>query len=82
VGGKQVFFRGAAILDAVLADLLGRGLAQAKRVVVTGCSAGGLAAYLHCDYIAERLGERVQTKCMPDAGFFMDVVRPQGRDSG
>lgn len=72
-GGQHVFFRGAAILEAVLADLLHRGLRSALRVLVTGCSAGGLAAYLHCDYVAARVGSGAVTKCMPDAGFFLDA---------
>jgi hypothetical protein len=42
-------FRGAAVLAAVRADLLARGMASASAVVVGGCSAGGLAVFLHCD---------------------------------
>ncbi len=39
-------------MDAVIADLLGNhNMKQATDVVVSGCSAGGLATYLHADKV-------------------------------
>ena len=53
-----------------------RGLATAAEVVVSGCSAGGLAAFLHCEHFAERIhAEGLATAkvvCMPDSGLFRD----------
>ena len=50
-----LYYRGKAILDAVLAELLGpQGMSGAEQLVVTGCSAGALAVHLHLDYIAQQ----------------------------
>ena len=55
-GSKTLHWRGSAILDAVIDDLLGpRGVGGASDVVVGGGSAGGLAVLLHCDRWTERL---------------------------
>ena len=55
---KQLFFRGKRILDETLKTLATShyfNLASAKSVLLTGCSAGGLAAYLHTDYVHSQL---------------------------
>ena len=40
---------------AIAADLLAlRGLGRATDVVISGCSAGGLATYLHTDQVQAR----------------------------
>jgi STAM-binding protein len=53
---KQLYFRGVRILNAVLHTLAQRfGLRDATQVLLTGCSAGGLAAYLHADRVHEAL---------------------------
>ena len=46
------------------------------QVVITGCSAGGLASLLHCDHIKHNfLPSLPHTSyaCMPDAGVFLDM---------
>lgn len=56
VGDRELHFRGFAILNAMIDDLLAhRGLQGSTDVVVSGCSAGGLATFLHLDYWAERI---------------------------
>eukprot|EP01012_Entosiphon_sulcatum_P023990 TRINITY_DN2914_c0_g1_i1.p1 TRINITY_DN2914_c0_g1~~TRINITY_DN2914_c0_g1_i1.p1 ORF type:complete len:389 (+),score=58.84 TRINITY_DN2914_c0_g1_i1:27-1169(+) len=79
-------FRGRHILDAAIEDLLqNRGLKDATDVVVSGCSAGGLATFLHCDYWAEKIqqaGSRAKVVCMPDSGFFLDYEGPPKYHSG
>lgn len=70
-------YNGKQILDAIIADLLdNRGLAEATDLVVSGCSAGGLATFLHCDKWANAIngatGDQTKVVCMPDSGFFMD----------
>ena len=51
-------------------------------MVLKGCSAGGLAVYLHCDLFADMLkaaGSSARVVCMPDAGFFrMDIPTYNG----
>ena len=66
-GAPPIYFRGARVLRAVIAFLRAEGLAGAKEVVVSGCSAGGLSTYAHADTWAAALpGARVVA--MPDSG--------------
>jgi hypothetical protein len=82
-------FRGRANLDRALDALQRRfGFADARRLVVTGGSAGGLSTFLHVDRIADRLqtaqtaqmaqmAQKVQAAPpqvvgLPNAGFFID----------
>ncbi|EMS51398.1 hypothetical protein TRIUR3_15339 [Triticum urartu] len=51
-----IYMRGQRIWDAIIADLLTKGLAKAKKVLLSGCSAGGLATFFHCDDLGELLG--------------------------
>ena len=65
-----------AIQDSLIAD---NGLASATDVVVSGCSAGGLATYLQCDNWAERVAEvapAAKVRCMPDSGKLLPLVVP------
>jgi len=76
-GGKQLHFRGKHILNGGITDMLQhRGLATAAEVVVSGCSAGGLATFLHCEHWAERIRAEglasAKVVCMPDSGLFRD----------
>lgn len=62
---------GKRIMDANFEDLLKtKGLAAATDVVLSGHSAGGLATYLHADYVRTLLPASVQNyRAVPDAGF-------------
>eukprot|EP00850_Spirogloea_muscicola_P012090 SM000077S21564 [mRNA] locus=s77:225245:233805:- [translate_table: standard] len=72
--GTALYFRGHRILHAIIDDLLlNRGLAAADQVFVTGCSAGGLSVYLHCDEIVARMPPTATSKCLADAGAFVDM---------
>jgi O-palmitoleoyl-L-serine hydrolase len=77
VGNSTLHWRGKHILNGGITDMLqNRGLAQATEVVVSGCSAGGLAAFLHCDHFEQRIhaeGQKTaKVVCMPDSGLFRD----------
>jgi hypothetical protein len=74
VNGTAVWLRGRAILDGHLAELDAAAafLTAATEVVVSGTSAGGLAAYLHTGYIKSRLPANARVVAVPDAGFFRD----------
>jgi hypothetical protein len=74
VGGKPLNFRGRAILDAEIDSILNvNGMKSATDVIVSGCSAGGLATFLHCDYWADAIskattletGAGAKVACMP-----------------
>lgn len=74
VQGTPLYFRGKAVLDAVLDDLEARfsALSASTDFVLTGTSAGGLATYLHATHVRSRLHTGAFMAAMPDAGFFLD----------
>ena len=82
----NIWFRGRAIIDATL-DALQRNvmnssnyIADARHVIETGCSAGGLAAYLHADYYFDYFKGRISGTylSMPISGYFLDAVSLAG----
>ncbi|XP_038989067.1 pectin acetylesterase 5-like [Phoenix dactylifera] len=72
--GTKLFFRGQRIWEAIMDELLMKGLANAKQAFLTGCSAGGLATLIHCEDFRALLPEEVTVKCLADAGFFLDEM--------
>jgi hypothetical protein len=78
-----LYFKGKAILDAILSDLKKTtAISTAEQVVISGGSAGASAAFWHSDRMAMVLdlqggGEVV---AMPDAGFFLDLKDYKGGD--
>merc|ERR1719174_2686005 len=76
VDGKPLYFRGKRIREAVFASLLSsKGLANASDVVISGCSAGGLATFLHTDQWCDAIAAAAPgAMCvgLPDSGFFLD----------
>lgn len=79
--GRQLYFRGNYILEAVIDTLIKKhGLSQASDLVVGGDSAGGLATYLHIDKWAAAVPSSVFVAALPDGGFFLDwlATKPSG----
>ncbi|CAL9068119.1 unnamed protein product [Musa banksii] len=74
-----LYFRGQRIWKAIVLDLLPKGLIQADKVLLSGCSAGGLATFLHCDDLTRFVPETATVKCISDAGFFLDVRDVSGQ---
>ncbi|CAO2838830.1 unnamed protein product [Amaranthus hypochondriacus] len=72
-GTSLMYFRGQKIWQAIIFDLLPKGLANAEKALLSGCSAGGLATFLHCDSFTKFLPRNATVKCLSDAGFFMDI---------
>ncbi|XP_074349172.1 pectin acetylesterase 9 isoform X2 [Apium graveolens] len=72
-GTSLLYFRGQRIWKSVVLDLLPKGLRHAKKALLSGCSAGGLAVFLHCDNFTSYLPNNASIKCLSDAGFFLDV---------
>ncbi|XP_027928791.1 pectin acetylesterase 5-like isoform X3 [Vigna unguiculata] len=70
--GSELFFRGQVIWEAIMDELLSIGLSEAKQALLSGCSAGGLAALIHCDNFRQVLPKEATVKCLSDAGFFLD----------
>jgi ribosome maturation protein SDO1 len=73
VGGATVHYRGRRLLDALLDALLAEGLGKASTLLYGGCSAGGLTAYLHADYVASRMPAGVKVVALADAMFSRDA---------
>ncbi|RZB60516.1 Pectin acetylesterase 8 isoform D [Glycine soja] len=65
--------QGARIFSAVIEELLAKGLERAENAILSGCSAGGLTTILHCDSFKTFLPSRANVKCVPDAGYFVNV---------
>jgi STAM-binding protein len=78
-----LFFRGHRILKQTLAALATNfNMDRATTVLLTGCSAGGLAAIIHADYVhkeLQRLSPRLtKFKALSMSGFFMDAPNLDG----
>jgi hypothetical protein len=67
-----IYMRGHVILKAIISSLVEeKGVDKANEVVVGGCSAGGLATYINCDFWAHSLSKYpTRVTCMADSGFF------------
>lgn len=68
-----LYFKGQKIWEAIISDLLPKGLIHAEKALLSGCSAGALASFLHCDSFTLHLPRTTTVKCLSDAGFFLDV---------
>ena len=82
-GSKPVFFRGRRIVDRLLAELLrAHGLHEAKTVLLSGSSAGGLAVYMHADHVGSTLRAAAPAladyRAVADAGWFPDILDVDG----
>ncbi|CAO2182078.1 unnamed protein product [Urochloa humidicola] len=76
--GTKLYFRGLRIWEAVIDELMKKGMNTAKQALLTGCSAGGLATLLHCDNFSAKFPQEVSVKCLPDGGFFLDATDLSG----
>ncbi|KAL8046850.1 hypothetical protein ABFX02_08G200600 [Erythranthe guttata] len=72
--------RGARIFDFVMEDLLAKGMANAENAILTGGSAGGLGAILHCDDFRSLLPNTKRVKCISDSGVFLHAKDLPGAD--
>lgn len=72
VGTQTIYYRGRPLLDALLDNLLGKGLSGATDLLWSGCSAGGLTTYVHADYVASRMPKNVKTLALADAMFSVE----------
>ena len=81
VHGAPIYFRGHGIFHAVISDLKERReLSAATDAILGGCSAGGMAVYLHCDEFSALVPSTAKTRCIADAGFFPDVESVHGEE--
>jgi len=72
-GNQKLYFSGKKILDAIAMDLLkNAGLANAQEIIVTGCSAGGVATYMHLDQWRAAIPQHIPVHGLADAGFLLE----------
>ncbi|BBN12779.1 O-palmitoleoyl-L-serine hydrolase [Marchantia polymorpha subsp. ruderalis] len=76
-----VYYRGMRVWNAVMTDLLAKGMENATKGFLAGCSAGGLASTLQCDNFKNVMPEKATVKCLSDAGFFVHMPDIKGQDS-
>jgi hypothetical protein len=90
VNGQTIYFRGHRILQGLFTDIFeNQGAKGATDLVLSGCSAGGLAVYHHCDewasFAAKYAAPGAKVRCVADGGYFVDlpnvndveVIRPE-----
>jgi hypothetical protein len=86
VNDKKLYFRGRRIIDETLKALsIHYGMKTADTVMLTGCSAGGLATYLHTDYVHNQLKEKwsinlKKFKAAAISGFFLQHATVEGKN--
>ncbi|KAH9687774.1 Pectin acetylesterase 8 [Citrus sinensis] len=74
----NLHFRGARVFEAVMEDLLAKGMKNAQNAILTGCSAGGLTSILHCNNFRALFPVDTRVKCFADAGYFVNVKDVSG----
>ncbi|XP_065886637.1 uncharacterized protein [Dysidea avara] len=88
--GTKLYFRGAKILEVVMDAILEAAGDNIKDIILTGCStdvriqcafifsAGGLATYLHADYVRSKLPPEIPVNVIADAGCFLYAPNVDG----
>lgn len=74
----NLHFRGARVWLAIIEDLLAKGMKNAQNAILSGCSAGGLTAILHCDSFRSLVPMSARVKCLSDAGYFINAKDVSG----
>ncbi|KAL5700430.1 [Wnt protein] O-palmitoleoyl-L-serine hydrolase [Ranunculus cassubicifolius] len=69
----KLYFRGERIWRAAMEELLSKGMFQADQALLSGMSAGAVAAILHCDKFKQLFPKKTRVKCLSDAGLFLDA---------
>lgn len=77
---KKLYLRGNRVWQAVMDELMAKGMKNAQNAMLSGCSAGGLASILHCDKFRDMLPAGAKVKCFSDAGYFIHAKDVSGAD--
>ncbi|KAL8141717.1 hypothetical protein V2J09_014749 [Rumex salicifolius] len=73
----KLHYRGARVWNSIMDELMAKGMKNAKTALLSGCSAGGLTAILHCDSFSNMLPS-ANVKCFSDAGYFINGTDVSG----
>jgi hypothetical protein len=78
--GTDLYFRGRYIVEETLSTLLTQfNMSAADQIIITGCSAGGIAVYLHLDWLRAHIPLHIPVVGAPDSGFFLDIPNYKGQ---
>ncbi|XP_047262220.1 pectin acetylesterase 8 isoform X2 [Capsicum annuum] len=77
LSATNLHFRGARIFEAVMDELLAKGLKNAKNALLSGTSAGGYPTMLYCDHFRSLMPKSKRVKCFADAGHFIHAKNPK-----
>ena len=79
--GQTIYMRGKRVLNAIVNDLLyNRDFKGSESVILTGSSAGSMAAIFQADFIASKFLPSVPVRVLVDAGFFIDTSPIGGKN--
>ncbi|XP_057786884.1 pectin acetylesterase 8-like isoform X2 [Salvia miltiorrhiza] len=79
---NNLTFRGGRIYDAMMEEMLHKGMGHAHNAILTGGSAGGLSTILHCDRFRALFSNTTKVKCVSDSGFFIRGEGELANESG
>ncbi|KAK4731368.1 hypothetical protein R3W88_024356 [Solanum pinnatisectum] len=77
LSATNLHFRGARIFEAIMEELLVKGLKNAKNAILAGSSAAGYPTTLYCDHFRGLLTNTPRVKCLIDSGYFIHENNPQ-----
>ena len=80
VNGQHIYMRGRKILEAILYQLLRSEFRNAKRLLLSGTSAGSLGVAMNADFIRSRIPKSINVRALVDSGYFVDVTALSGDD--
>lgn len=71
--GIPVFFRGFRILKATIDNVLLQMGSEGSELVISGCSSGGHAVWMHLDHIRSWVPPRIRVVGIPASGIFLNM---------
>ncbi|KAL6533697.1 hypothetical protein OROHE_013530 [Orobanche hederae] len=71
-------YRGSRVFNALMEELLAKGMNNADNAILAGSSAGALTTILHCDNFRALLPNANRVKCISDSGFFLHAKNLPG----
>ncbi|XP_069133357.1 palmitoleoyl-protein carboxylesterase notum1'-like [Argopecten irradians] len=76
-------FLGSYIVEAVIRELIPKGLQRARRLMLAGSSAGGTGVLTNLDRVADlmsKLAPNVEVRGIADSGWFVDTPQYHARE--